>query len=167
VRVARQGGAGVRATHPADLLVGGEHEIDVVGGSLSAVGQQASSVQQGGDRGAVVEKVGADVVSDVDQRSLAEVDAHPGAGVDARGGQVFAAAAGEDVDVPPIQRSVALIGLVSQIRGLSLVVCSEPSVSTAVSVLCSPSTATGPGPKLPDTSPPAASGAVRSRVRSV
>ena len=66
-------------------------------------------MQEGGDRGAVVEKVGADVVSDVDQRSLAAVDAHPGAGVDARGGQVFAAAAGEDVDVPPIRRSVALI----------------------------------------------------------
>ncbi len=72
--------------------------------------QQSGGAQQGGHRGTVVKEVGADVIAKLDQISLAAVDAYPGAGMHARGGEVFGGAAGEDVDVLPVQRAVTLVG---------------------------------------------------------
>ena len=107
---AGQGGTGIRATYPANLFVGRENEVDVVGGSLPAVAQQASRAQQRGHRGAVVKEVGPDIVSEFHQVPLAAVDAYPAAGVHARRVKLVGATAGEDINVLPIQRLIALIG---------------------------------------------------------
>jgi hypothetical protein len=56
-------------------------------------------------------KVAAEIVTDVEQRPLAPVDADARTRPDARGGQLIEGAPGEDVYVRPVQRLVALVGL--------------------------------------------------------
>lgn len=78
---------------------------------MSTLAQQTSGAQESGHCGAVVEKIAAHVIAEFDERPLAAVDAHPGAGAHTRGRQIIGAAAGEEVHVLPIQRLVALVRL--------------------------------------------------------
>lgn len=109
--IAWQSAAGIRAADPADLLVGGQHEIDVSYGTLLAVSQQARRLQEGGHRCAVVQEVAPEVVADIHQRPLASVHADAGARAYPRGRQLLGGVAGEDVDGQPVQGFVALVGL--------------------------------------------------------
>ncbi len=107
-QLARQGAAGVGAADAADLLVGGEHEVDIALGPPAGM-QFTRGLEQHHDGRAVVQEIAADEVAEGDQTALAGVDAHPGAGPDAGVAQLLGCAAGEDVDVAPIQRLAALI----------------------------------------------------------